>query len=183
VTDVTVRVDPDVIEAAARALGIWQPNITPHAMGAQVLRELAGHRARSAIADGGAAPKRAGRAWENMIVKYAREAGLPWDRAVGRGAGARDLLDVTGCLPGGWLVGGKSSNRGQAAAVKLADAMDQCHRALGVLAARGEADGVVPFQIIRRPNVDIGRAYAITEYDWFLQLCKLRQAAREERAW
>jgi hypothetical protein len=181
VTDVTVRIDPALIEEAARAQGIWDQGLAPGAMALQVLRELAGTRKRSAIADGGAAPKRAGRAWENMIVAHARSYGLPWDRAPLRGR--RDLLDVTGCLPGGWMVGAKSSNRGQSAAVKIADAMDQCRRSMAVLEEKEESDGVIPFQIIRRPNAEIGRAYAVTEYEWFLQLCLLRQQAQESRAW
>jgi hypothetical protein len=181
VTDVTVRVDAALIEDAARAQGIWDPGLAPGAMALQVLRELSGKRARSAIADGGAAPKRAGRAWENMVVSRAQAAGLPWDRAPLRGR--RDLLDVTGCLPGGWLVGAKSSNRGTSAAVKIADAMDQCRRAMAVLEEDDQADGVIPFQVIRRPNAHIDRSYAVTEYGWLLDLCLSRQAAREARAW
>src|ERR1700679_217501 len=103
-TEVTIKVDSETIELAARALGIWESsNVKMGAMGTQVLRELAGQRKRSALADGGAAPKRAGRTWENVVVAEGQAAGLPWDRAPLRGK--RDLLDVTGCLPGGWLVG------------------------------------------------------------------------------
>jgi hypothetical protein len=181
-TEVTIKIDSETVELAARALGIWEnTNIKLGAMGAQVLRELAGQRRRSALADGGAGPKRAGRAWENAVVAEAQAAGLPWDKAPLRGS--RDLLDVTGCLPGGWLVGAKSANRGQSAAVKLFDAMDQAERAMAVLAEDGKDDGVIPWQIIKRPGAEVGQAYAVTEYRWMLELALLRQAAQEKRAW
>lgn len=180
-TDVVMRVSSDRIEAAARTLGIWDSNLPLARMGNEVLRQVAGDKRASAIAEGGAAPKRAGRHWENVIVGHAQDAGLPWDRAPLRGT--RDLLDVTGCLPGGWLVGAKSTSRGVSAAVKIADAMDQCHRAMSVLEAQGKTAGVIPWQIVQRPGAETGRAYAITEYDWMLRICQLRQDAwtREER--
>jgi hypothetical protein len=181
-TEVTIKVDSETIELAARSLGIWESsNVKLGAMGAQVLRELAGQRKRSALADGGAAPKRAGRSWENVVVAEGQAAGLPWDRAPLRGR--RDLLDVTGCLPGGWLVGAKSANRGQSAAVKLFDAMDQCERAMAVLEADGKAEGVIPWQIIKRPGADPRQAYAVTEFGWMLELCQLRRDGLERRAW
>jgi hypothetical protein len=181
-TEVTIRVDAETVELAARALGIWEnSNIKMSSIGLEVLRELSGQRKRSALADGGAAPKRAGREWEGEVVRAAQAAGLPWDRGPLRGA--RDLLDVTGCLPGGWLIGAKQAERGQSAAVKLFDAMDQAERAHGVLVADGKADGVIPFQIIKRPRAETLRAYAVTEYRWFLEIAKSRQSAKEKRAW
>jgi hypothetical protein len=181
-TEVTIRVDAETVELAARALGVWEnSNIKLSSIGAEVLRELAGTRHRSALADGGAAPKRAGRSWENQVVAAAQAAGLPWDKGPLRGQ--RDLLDITGCLPGGWLVGAKSASRGQSAAVKLFDAMDQAERAMGFLEADGKADGVIPWQIIKRPRAETLRAYAVTEFRWFLDLARMRQAATEQRAW
>jgi hypothetical protein len=181
-TEVTIRIDSETIEGAARALGIWEnSNVKLGAMGAAVLREIAGTRKRSAIADGGTAPKRAGREWESQVVAAGQAAGLPWDRGPLRGR--RDLLDVTGCLPGGWLVGAKSANRGQSAAVKMFDAMDQCERAMAFLEEDGKAEGVIPWQIIKRPGADVGQAYAVTEFRWMLELCQMRQGAIERREW
>jgi hypothetical protein len=114
-------------------------------------------------------------------VAEGQAAGLPWDKGPLRGR--RDLLDVTGCLPGGWLVGAKSANRGQSAAVKLFDAMDQCERAMAFLAEDGKDEGVVPWQIIKRPGAEPARAYAVTEFRWMLELAQLRQSAQERRAW
>lgn len=176
-----ITADAQTIEAAARSLGIWDVNLPLPRMAGEVLRHLAGtvdDRHRQTLGGGGRSPKRAGRSWEITIVDHANESGVDtWDRAPLRGA--RDLLDVTGCLPGGWLVGAKSTTRGVSAAVKMADAMDQCHRAMAVLEDSGRADGVIPWQIVQRPNAPTGRAYAVTEYDWMLQLVKLRSGWKE----
>jgi len=174
--EISVRLDADEVMAAARTLGVEAA--TPAEAARFVVRNLAGTARRHAAADGGAAPKRAGRAFENQIVEHANAAGFPWDRAPLRGR--RDLLDVTGCLPDGWLLGAKSTSRGVSAAEKLYDAMDQAGRAMAWLADRGAPAGdVVPFQIIQRPGAPVGRSYAVTEYDWFLRLARERRELRK----
>jgi len=173
--EISVRLDADDVMAAARALGTEAA--TPAEAARVVVRHLAGTGRRHAAADGGAAPKRAGRSWENQVVEYANADGFPWDRAPLRGR--RDLLDVTGCLPYGWLIGAKSTARGVSAAEKLFDAMDQAERAMAWLSERGPADDVIPFQIIQRSGAPVGRAYAVTEYDWFLRLARERRELRK----
>jgi hypothetical protein len=177
-----VKVDGELLEAAARKLGVT-PGADPARKLRHVLAAIAPARA-SAISGGGAAPKRAGRAWENDVVQYARDHGFPeWDRAPLRGR--RDLLDLTGTLPLGFLIGCKSVIRGVPAAEKLWEAMDQNRRAMENLRARGgETGDMVPVQIIRRPArlgeraaSPVGRAYAVMEFDDFLRL------ARERRGW
>lgn len=169
-TEVTVRLDPELIIAAAREIGMPDPaSEQPAVLLRAVLHHLAGTSRRRAAADGGAAPKRAGRAWEKTCVDLAATAGYNWDQAPLRGS--RDLLDVSGTLPDGLLIGCKATARGVSAAEKLSAAMDQAARALGNLAARGGgwADDVLPFQIIQRPSAAPGRAYAVTEYGWLLE--------------
>lgn len=178
---VTVRLDPGLISDAATALGLADVADTPGAVLAAVLRKVAGTRRPLAAAGGGTEPKRAGRAWESAIVAHANENGMTWDKAPLRGR--RDLLDVTGCLPGGWLVGAKAKARGTSAAARLTDAMDQAARALEHLPASARSLGftapdvadVIPWQIIQRPGADVGRAYAVTEYDHMLRLCHMRE--------
>lgn len=177
---VTVRLDPELLAAAADQLGIDGADMTPGALAAAVLRKAAGQR-HLAAADGGRAPKRAGREWERAIVAYANEtAGTTWDHGPLRGR--RDLLDVTGCIPGGWLVGAKSKERGVSPFRKISEAMDQGARALEHLPEAARALGfgapahdVIPWQILQRPGAPVGRAYAVTEFDHMLTLVRLRR--------
>lgn len=173
---VTVKTDRHLIDDAARALGIYEPEQTAGRTLTLLLQTVAGSRPRSPIADGGAPAKRAGRVWEALVVEHGQDAGFSWDRGPLRGR--RDLLDVTGCLPDGWLIGAKGVQRGVSAAVKLHEAMDQNERAMENLAkARTlvSIDDVIPVQVIQRPGSSIGAAYAVTEYDDFLRLAKMRK--------
>ena len=78
----------------------------------------ADHRRAGAEVSGVAG--RAGPAWERTVADYAAERyGLPWDRAPLRGA--RDLLDLQGCLPAGFLVGCKAIRRVKSAEQWLAE--------------------------------------------------------------
>jgi len=181
---VTIQIDSRLIDDAAAALDLEGVAGTPGAVVAAVLRQVAGTRKLSAIAEGGRAPKRAGREFERAMIDYANSRGRQWDYGPLRGA--RDLLDVTGCLPAGWLVGAKSTQRGVPAARKLSDAMDQAARALeylpqvaGKMGFFGPAVAdVIPWQVIQRPGAPMGRNYAVTEYDHMLKICDLR-----ERGW
>jgi hypothetical protein len=185
---VTIRIDSDLIEQAAKALGLEHVADTNGARAAAVLREVAGTRPRLAAAGGGAAPKRAGRVWEASIITYANtEYGMRWDKGPLRGA--RDLLDVTGCLPAGWLVGAKAKERGTTGGYRLTDAMDQAARALDNVpkvarslgfAAPDVAD-VIPWQVFQRPGSPVGRAYAVTEFDHMLRICQMRYDWDQER--
>lgn len=182
---VTVRLDAGLIEAAALALEL-DTDGTAAAVAAAVLRTVAGRRRPSAVADGGAAPKRAGRTWETAVVEHANDNGQTWDRAPLRGK--RDLLDVTGCLPAGWLIGAKAVARDVSASKKLPDAMDQAARALDHLPAVARSLGfsgadaatVIPWQILQRHGAPVGRAYAVTEFDHMLQLCRMRDEWKEQ---
>jgi len=168
----------------------------------------------------------AGPRWERTVADYARDAwGLPWDRAPLRGS--RDLLDIQGCLPAGFLVGCKAIRRKKSAAdwlaeqeeaqpryraalidvyedltaaynagrqatfgAKISEAMDQCDRALvnlgrvstkdahGHLVVRSE--GVVPVQVMQRSGYPPGKAYVVTELDYFLDLAVRRQKWRDD---
>src|SRR5260370_32431931 len=72
---------------------------------------------------------RTGAKWERVVADYARDIyALPWDRAPLRGT--RDLLDIQGCLPAGFLVGCKGIRRGSSVGAKIRQAMCQCDRAL-----------------------------------------------------
>lgn len=172
-TSVTVKIDPDLIAAAAAAAGID----TTMPAGDQVramLRQLAGQgKPASAIAEGGNAPVRAGREWENKVIDHAAGHGYNWQRT--RRRGARDLLDVVGCIDDGWLIGCKGVQRGVSMNRKLWAAMDQAHRAMVYLPRDVDAGQIIPLQVIQRPGVPVGQAYAVTEYDWFLQLADMRR--------
>jgi hypothetical protein len=61
--------------------------------------------------------------------------------------------------------------------------MDQAERAMAYLADDGRDEGVIPWQIIKRPGAEPLRAYAVTEFRWMLDLCRMRQGAIEKRAW
>lgn len=188
---VTVTLTPEVLELAARNAGVYHPDAPP----ARLLRDLvyatAGSQPpRLAGAGGGAVPKRAGREWENAVVAHANYRGFAWDRAPLRGA--RDLLDITGSLPDGWLVGAKSLTTGARMDERISEAMQQAHRAMDNLAARGLGDlprsstvhiidDVIPWQIMQRRGHPVGQAYAVTEYDWMLRLCELRRSAENDQ--
>ncbi len=122
------------------------------------------------------APKRAGTAWERKVADYAQAHGLPWDRAPLRGS--RDLLDLQGCLPGGWLVGCKGIKRGVNMGDRMSEAMRQCERALVNLEhARpvGYRADVIPVQVMQRSGYPVGKAYVVASYDDFLRLAAIRQ--------
>lgn len=168
---ISIDLEDSDIERAARAAGIDPEGQKPGKVAGDIIRHLAGTKKRSPIADGGGVLKRAGRAWEKTIVEYANGHGMSWDMAPLRGR--RDLLDVTGCLPAGWLVGAKSVQRGVSAAERLAEATDQGQRALDNLPG-GRAD-VIPWQVIQRPGAATSRAYAVTEYSHMIRLCQMRE--------
>jgi hypothetical protein len=130
---------------------------------------------------------RAGPNWERVVADYARDVwGLPWERAPLRGN--RDLLDIQGCLPAGFLVGCKSIRRGSSFGVKISEAMDQCDRALvnlGRPAGRDgngrlhvDSGGIVPVQVMQRSGYPAGKSYVVTELDYFLDLAVRRSKWR-----
>ncbi len=130
---------------------------------------------------------RTGARWERVVADYARDVyALPWDRAPLRGT--RDLLDIQGCLPAGFLVGCKGIRRGSSFGAKISEAMDQCDRALLNLgrpsAANGngrlhvDCGGIVPVQVMQRAGYPPGKAYVVTELDYFLDLAVRRQKWR-----
>ena len=173
---------------------------------------------------------RAGPAWERVVADYAASPrfGLPWDRAPLRGA--RDLLDLQGTLPAGFLVGCKAIRRvksadewmreqnsrgiltmdewireqdgehilrkayqaGQKATfgAKISEAMDQCDRALVNIGRPSSRDGngrlvvdcggIVPVQVMQRSGYPPGKAYVVTELDYFLDLAVRRQKWRDD---
>jgi hypothetical protein len=118
----------------------------------------------------------AGSRWERLAVDHAAARGLPWDRAPLRGA--RDLLDTQGCLPAGLLVGYKAIHRGVSFGQKISAAMDQCDRALVNLHrpftrdGHGhliiDAGGIIPVQVMQRSGYPVGKAYVVTQLDYFL---------------
>lgn len=132
---------------------------------------------------------RTGPKWERIVADYARDVyGLPWDRAPLRGT--RDLLDLQGCLPAGFLVGCKGIRRGTSFGLKISEAMDQCDRALinlGRPAGRSgqghvlvDCGGIVPVQVMQRSGYPAGKAYVVTELDYFLDLAVRRQKWRDD---
>jgi hypothetical protein len=125
------------------------------------------------------AKTRAGARWERAVADYAAEAyGFPWDKGPQRAR--RDRLDITGCLPYGWLIGCKAIHRGIVIGQRLSEAMDQADQALinvgrpAIRDRRGfllvDNGPIVPFQILQRSGYPIGKAYAVTEFDYFLRL-------------
>jgi hypothetical protein len=113
--------------------------------------------------------------------------GLPWDRAPLRGT--RDLLDIQGCLPAGFLVGCKAIRRGTSFGQKISEAMDQCDRALINLGKEHAkvngrlhvtSGGIVPVQVMQRSGYPPGKAYVVTELDYFLDLAVRRQKWRDD---
>lgn len=131
------------------------------------------------------APKKMGTAWERRVVEAAQDRGIPWDRAPLRGS--RDLLDTTGCLPMGWLVGAKALRRTGAETnlgKRMDEGMKQANRALvnvGELAAQRGQDpdatlaGVVPVQVVQRAGYPVLQAYTVMEYRFFLDLVEMRR--------
>jgi len=120
------------------------------------------------------AAKRKGTAWERRVADYAHARGFPWDRAPLRGS--RDLLDIQGCLPDGWLIGTKNLSP-ETLQARLSSAMDQCRRAIGNLDAWyfPPPKDVIPVQVVQRRNHRTGRAYVVMEYDDFLRLAEMRR--------
>lgn len=121
---------------------------------------------------------RAGPTWERRCADHAADRGLPWDRAPLRGN--RDLLDLSGTLPAGFLVGCKAITRKGSAnfGAKISEAMQQGERAVANL---GGAPGIVPVQIMQRSGYPVGKAYVVMEYDHFLALALERAKGRAER--
>jgi hypothetical protein len=130
---------------------------------------------------------RAGPKWERVVADHAaQQFGLPWDRAPLRGT--RDLLDLQGTLPAGFLVGCKAIRRGSTFGEKISEAMDQCDRALVNLGHPAERDGngrlvvaslgIVPVQVMQRSGYPPGKAYVVTQLDFFLDLAVRRQKWR-----
>lgn len=122
---------------------------------------------------------RAGARWERTVADYAHERyGFPWDKGPSRGR--RDRLDITGCLPFGWLIGCKAIHRGVTFGARISEAMDQCDQALinlGRPHRRGpggfvivDNGRIVPVQVMQRSGFPTGKAYVVTEYDYFLRL-------------
>jgi len=112
---------------------------------------------------------------------------LPWDRAPLRGS--RDLLDIQGCLPAGFLVGCKAIRRGTSFGQKISEAMDQCDRALVNLGKEYTkmngrlyviSAGIVPAPVMQRSGYPPGKAYVVTELDYFLDLAVRRQKWRDD---
>lgn len=122
--------------------------------------------------------------WERTVVAKAQEVGLPWERRLRLGDN-HDLLDVDGCLPQGWLIGCKSIRRGVSFGQKISEAMDQCDQALINIGHRHirngggktivESAGIIPVQVMQRSGYPPGKAYVVTEYDYFLDLAVRRQ--------
>lgn len=118
--------------------------------------------------------------WERAIAAEARIRGLPWERRL-RGGDHADMLDIDGPLPDGWLIGGKAIGRTVDMGDRMSSAMAQCDRAMTHLAARyGEslASGVIPVQVIKRQGKPAGRAYAVMEYRYLLDLVVERRKWR-----
>ena len=127
---------------------------------------------------------RYGAAWERKIADYAHDRHkLPWDKGSTRGR--KDLLDITGCLDMGWLIGGKAIHQGVSFGTRVSEAMAQCDRALVNAgrpatehrAARGgghylvvDNGRIVPVQVMQRSGFPVGKAYVVTQYDYFLSL-------------
>lgn len=131
---------------------------------------------------------RTGAQWERIVADHATAAGLPWDRMVQRGN--HDLLDLTGTLPAGFLVGCKGIRRGTEFGAKVSGAMDQCDRALlnlghpytrdGNGRVLVESAGIIPVQVMQRSGFPVGKAYVVMQYDHFLDLAVRRQKWRDD---
>lgn len=127
--------------------------------------------------------------WERTVVAHAQARGLPWERRLRLGDN-HDLLDLDGCLPDGWLIGAKSIRRGVTAAQKISEAMDQADRALINIGRPYEKNGhgyylvdsggIIPVQVMQRSGYPPGKAYVVTEYDYFLDLAVERREWRQK---
>lgn len=124
---------------------------------------------------------RTGATWERIVADWFMDAGLPWDRMVQRGN--HDLLDLTGTLPAGFLVGCKGIRRGTAFGEKISGAMDQCDRALlnlghPHLTVRGrpivESNGIIPVQVMQRSGYPVAKSYTVMQTGHFLDLVQRR---------
>ncbi len=128
------------------------------------------------------ATDRAGARWERRAADHAQKNGIEWDIAKQRGR--LDLLDLTGCIGQGWLIGCKAIHRGVPIGTRMWEAMDQANRAMANLAkippgTLARPEHVIPFQLLMRPrgkgsDGSPGKAYAVTEYDYLLELARLR---------
>lgn len=136
---------------------------------------------------------RAGSDYERVVADYAADRGLPWERAPLRGS--RDLLDLQGTIPSGFLVGCKAKRRGTEFGTKISEAMDQCDRALinlnhylpelrevtkdghGHLIVASA--GIIPVQVMQRTGFPVGKHYVVTQLDYFLDLAIRRQKWRD----
>ena len=138
---------------------------------------------------------RTGATWERIVADRAQEAGLPWERAPLRGN--HDLLDIQGCLPGGWMVGCKGIRRGTEFGAKISAAMDQCDRALLNLrhpyigegngyttTGQGKiivaSNGIIPVQVMQRSGFPVDKAYVVLQFGHFLDLAVRRQKWRDD---
>lgn len=117
-------------------------------------------------------PKKQGTDFERRVADYAAAAGLSWDRAPARGS--RDLLDIEGALPMGWMVGCKSLARGVPIARRIGEAiaelpgkLDNAARHLEHTAALGTGirvvDEVIPVQVMQQTGKRIGQSFVVTE--------------------
>lgn len=179
-TTVSVRMDAEQIAEAARAAGI-DDTMPAGDQARAIIRKLAGAPAGQGRSKDGAELKRAGREWEKSILIPARAAGFrAWDVAPLRGR--RDLLDITGTLPDGLLIGAKAVQRGVPMSSKLWAAMDQCDRALLNVPRNYDPAAILPVQVLQRSGADVGAAYAVTEWDWLLRNQAELVRLRRERA-
>lgn len=128
---------------------------------------------------------RAGARWERTVADYCNDPyGFPWDKAPPRGR--RDRLDITGCLDYGWLIGCKAIHKGISFGTRISEAMAQCDAALVNVGrpaqpdpqGRGflvvDAGRIVPFQVMQRSGYPVGKAYAVTQLDYILNLARER---------
>lgn len=132
---------------------------------------------------------RAGGDYEWTITRYGQDSGLPWDKSPPRGR--RDLLDILGTLPAGYLVGTKAIRRDTPFGQKISEAMDQCDRALVNLGRPYEKDGkgrlivdcggIVPVQVMQRSGYPVGKHYVVTQLDYWLAEVVERAKGRAEQ--
>lgn len=109
-------------------------------------------------------PKKQGTDFERRVADHAAARGLAWDRAPLRGS--RDLLDIEGCLPMGWLVGCKSLSRGVPVAKRLSEAMTELPGKLenaAQIVGRERAAEVIPVQVVQQTGKNIGQSFTVTE--------------------
>jgi hypothetical protein len=174
----------------AGAFEAW-PDLGPDWEWYRELREIdRGYNERTVTAMSGVTD-RAGPAWERKVADYAHDDyGLPWDRAPLRGA--RDRLDISGCIDDGWLVGCKAIHRGVNFGQRISEAMTQCDQALVNIGRPAEHDRrgflvvdsgrVVPIQVMQRSGYPVGKAYVVTQLDYILRLAVARRALEAELA-